>query len=154
VTKGTSAWHDACERDRKARLLGPDYCARCYEHVPHGPVYILPAHLPEGYGLSPVCVECVTPEELNQAWSKSACKGCNRIFWARQRGLSDLRCTCSDRCQQRALRMDKRVKRLSCLECGMEFKSTRGDARYCSSPCRQKAYRHRNNRGPPHARLG
>ena len=147
---GTPEWKDACERHHKAGLLGPDHCARCYEPVPHGPVYILPAHLPEGYGLFPVCVECVKPEELDQAWAKLTCKGCHRPFRARRGGLATVRCTCSRRCQQRVLRMEKRTKKPSCWECGMGFKSARGDARYCSSSCRQKAYRHRNNMRSPH----
>jgi hypothetical protein len=31
----------------------------------------------------------------------------------------------------------------SCDQCGEAFTPTRSDARYCSSPCRQRAYRRR-----------
>jgi hypothetical protein len=34
-------------------------------------------------------------------------------------------------------------RRFSCDQCGGQFEPTRSDARYCSSPCRQRAYRRR-----------
>jgi hypothetical protein len=36
-----------------------------------------------------------------------------------------------------------RVSSRSCDTCGQEFRPWRGDARYCSTACRQKAYRSR-----------
>jgi hypothetical protein len=32
---------------------------------------------------------------------------------------------------------------VTCTGCGATFTATRPDARYCSSPCRQRAYRRR-----------
>jgi predicted nucleic acid-binding Zn ribbon protein len=36
-----------------------------------------------------------------------------------------------------------RLRSRPCAVCGTEFRPWRGDARYCSNACRQKAYRRR-----------
>jgi hypothetical protein len=42
-----------------------------------------------------------------------------------------------------ALSRNGRLRQFSCDQCGRYFEPSRSDARYCSSPCRQKAYRQR-----------
>ncbi len=53
--------------------------------------------------------------------------------------------TCSRRCSEQAARERKRAKRepRACEVCGDSFTPNRADARYCSSACRQDAYRKR-----------
>ena len=46
--------------------------------------------------------------------------------------------------EQESDRLDKWQRRFDCETCGEEYYSTRSDSHYCSSPCRQKAYRERN----------
>ena len=57
---------------------------------------------------------------------------------------------CSNRCHQRARRKIRQKDRLafkpkSCDICQRTFKPVRADARYCSSACRQWAYRRRKS---------
>lgn len=41
----------------------------------------------------------------------------------------------------------KADKRINCVICGTSFSASRSTARYCSSSCKQKAYRIRNEDG-------
>jgi len=59
---------------------------------------------------------------------------------------------CSTDCKRRVLSVEARGRRLAaaaergklrCVVCEREFEATRHDARYCSSGCRQRAYRKR-----------
>lgn len=53
---------------------------------------------------------------------------------------------CSTRCLAALRREDRRDKRstTTCSTCGETFTPARADARYCSSACRQRAYRQRH----------
>jgi hypothetical protein len=79
---------------------------------------------------------------------QSQCEICGQSFTGNRR-----RRTCSKLSCQRALHtMNARSLRPQprvCIICGVEFMSARGDARYCSSPCRQRAYRQRLAVTPP-----
>jgi hypothetical protein len=97
----------------------------------------------------PVCELCVTDHERKSefAWGKPythACHGCGRrltfvVHWERR----DNRFTCDNVCARRALRKQRRPKRRLCTQCSKRFSSARKDAQFCSSACKQKAYRKR-----------
>jgi len=72
----------------------------------------------------------------------SRCEGCGRLlgrtnYWPES--------TCSDECAQSARNQRRRVARTErrCEECESVFTPPRADTKYCSSACRQKAYRSR-----------
>jgi len=47
-------------------------------------------------------------------------------------------------CFERRVTASERVgRRIACTGCGREFAPSRSDARWCSSACRQRAYRQR-----------
>jgi hypothetical protein len=81
-------------------------------------------------------------------WRLHLCRGCGRWMFLTGHDSAVFRC-CSARCYKRASR--KRTKgRLSdvtCNGCGESFTPKRADARYCSSACRQRAYRGRRAEG-------
>jgi hypothetical protein len=95
-------------------------------------------------GFVPVCDACVTPGEMLAATREITCKGCGLAMRAPERkaGRPDLT-TCSDRCAQRVRRLRRRQKRRTCATCGLQFKTTRSDARFCGAACKQKAFRRR-----------
>ncbi|ODR17161.1 hypothetical protein BHQ23_27320 [Mycobacterium gordonae] len=53
------------------------------------------------------------------------------------------RFVCSNACRQQTYYRAAEKTKATCDECGSTFTARRG-ARYCSSPCRQRAYRARN----------
>jgi hypothetical protein len=87
----------------------------------------------------PVCDACVTPKEQAAATRSIACKGCGMPMLTREQWQG---VTCSERCAQRERRLRNRHKSRVCVTCGLRFKTTRTDAKFCSGACRQKAYRH------------
>jgi hypothetical protein len=61
---------------------------------------------------------------------------------------------CSDSCRQREASSRRaqarlRARQRACDGCGVTFVGTRADAHYCSSACRQRAYRLRRKPPPP-----
>jgi hypothetical protein len=50
---------------------------------------------------------------------------------------------CSRACAQKLHRARRKVTEATCATCGEVFSPTRRAAVYCSSPCRQRAYRRR-----------
>jgi hypothetical protein len=62
-----------------------------------------------------------------------------------------IRTFCSESCRRAVFRVEAKAKRLAargdltrrCVDCNREFTPHRTDARYCSSACRQRAYRSR-----------
>lgn len=94
---------------------------------------------------TPVCDVCVSDRELNQSRYKTECLGCRRLVsfpqrMARHREWADCPQTCSNACYRKALRKQRRPKTRECITCKTTFKSTRADAQFCSSACRQWAY--------------
>jgi hypothetical protein len=89
----------------------------------------------------PVCDACVTAQELAKATIDATCVGCGQrmrlnIHWRKA--------TCSNRCEQRERRKRYRAQvRNLCTICFKTFQPKRGDAKFCSSACRQRAYRRR-----------
>ena len=103
-------------------------------------------HLAEGFALTqreiaPVCDACLTPSEAAKATRESFCEGCGQAM----RSAFALK-TCSKRCAQRERRARRRRSRLKqpCLLCGVSFTPARGDAKFCSSACKQRSYRQRS----------
>lgn len=54
---------------------------------------------------------------------------------------------CSERCRRAVFRVEKKLNRqrelVNCATCGERVDARRADSRYCSSACRQRAYRRR-----------
>jgi hypothetical protein len=85
-----------------------------------------------------VCDACTTLKEAEEDRERLACPGCGINLTVPRGALVK---ACSNACVQRAARKTKRLKKLFCAMCHVEFTSSRRDARYCSSACRQKAHR-------------
>jgi hypothetical protein len=129
----------------------PGRCTRCHYELDKSAAYMVCEKVVCSSGLVPVCDSCVTDNELKYFDQKVTCGGCGRCLsvpaWrtSKKNMLSGLgrqvRTTCNNACFRRALRQRRRPKSLFCKVCTLEFTSTRKDARYCSSACRQSAYR-------------
>ena len=90
-------------------------------------------------------------------WSEPhGCVGCGRAvhFNIARQGYIPRFVTCGERdCYRAAKTMAQRQRRgwmldpaeVSCVRCGGQFTSRRDNALYCSSPCRQAAYRQRRH---------
>jgi hypothetical protein len=99
----------------------------------------------------PVCGACLTPQERRNdpdwpTWQPQTfwCDGCGHPMLLRTRVPgSRRRLFCSDACRLMVTRMRRKVAEATCRTCGKVFTPARKDAAYCSSPCRQKAYRQR-----------
>ena len=99
----------------------------------------------------PVCEVCITDEELKRVSHDVTCKGCGRRLSLLRRRISrraslngdqrQMRAECSDACFRRVLHKRHRLKDHICTVCREEFTSARNDAKFCSSACRQWAYR-------------
>jgi hypothetical protein len=75
-------------------------------------------------------------------------RGGRRVFWHPGCGPTGWPRIyhCSTACywrQLRARRREERTREVICESCGGKFQTLRHDARYCSSACRQDAYRQR-----------
>ena len=83
---------------------------------------------------------------LNTGIYKIHCHGCRRVFYTM---VSSKKYCNYNTCGMKAHRLRQRARRWQnrrdtiCLECGKLFTPQRSDAKYCSSACRQKAYRSR-----------
>jgi hypothetical protein len=94
----------------------------------------------------PVCEVCVARWELDEARDTEPCRGCGRHLSFDRRlyqGERQQRRTCDNRCYRIALRKRRRLKLRWCIHCDKQFSPARQDAQFCSSACRQKAYRKR-----------
>jgi hypothetical protein len=157
----------ASSNDRPAIRNGPyvlhihGRCARCHDplgdtaYMVREPVLLRVIHSLPFYDrrLVPVCPMCATFEELDRDNHRVDCRGCGRhlrvpvyktsrltsLNGSNQRWLHH----CDDACYRVALRRDRRIKQPICVVCGVSFQTARKDAQFCSSACRQKAYRTR-----------
>ena len=84
----------------------------------------------------------------NMCVYKYSCAHCKKTFYATYHGTA----YCSRRCRLDASAIRKQERRLKireiaqhkvCPVCGIEYQATRKDGVYCSSKCKQKAYRRR-----------
>jgi hypothetical protein len=106
-----------------------------------------------------ICIECKAPG----IYARSLCRYCyvlDRQRRQRQRFCVECggpgiyaRSLCQN-CYMRDLRRDHRIKRRTCVVCGVAFQSVRRDALYCSLNCRQKAHRAGKVQLLPHAHVG
>jgi hypothetical protein len=97
-----------------------------------------------------LCHDCANPLGLGKKWqSPVACTGCGRRVIHDTNRKSPLFPICGEEaCRRAAVAASARERRrgrppsVTCV-CGTKFAPTRTDARYCSSACRQRAYRKR-----------
>jgi hypothetical protein len=88
------------------------------------------------------------PSHLGGVMSNWPCEICGQSFTGDRRRRTSGKLSCQralHTMSARSLPLQPRV----CIICGVEFMSARGNARYCSSPCRQRAYRQRLAIIPP-----
>ena len=126
---------------------GDDRCGRCGCELLR--VILVPN--PEfHHHLLPLCGQCATPEELAYADTTGDCPGCGiPMQFSRRDGYTTRWVACSTRCYHRAWRSSHRMKTRTCEVCRRGFQSTRRDARFCSSACRQKHHRAGGDPPPP-----
>jgi hypothetical protein len=93
-----------------------------------------------------ICAACLTDKE------RAAAQPNSHICIGRQRSMVACvpvfrKATCSNRCEQLVARARRRLAKPKvktiCVSCKMLFEPTRSDSRFCSSACRQAAYRAR-----------
>jgi len=136
-------------RSFKVYHLKSGCCTRC--HTPTSSAYVVPENVIWRFvgdaGLyqiqaAPVCESCVTPSEANRCRVTSPCPGCGMTLMTHWRYSTSF---CSERCRKRDARKRAQVERaeIECAACHIMFRPTRSDAAYCSSACRQSAYRQR-----------
>jgi hypothetical protein len=86
-------------------------------------------------------------DEWLNARSWEPCEACGRLVLSMDNRLYRQHVACSRTCRQRLDEQRRRTGRhaheRTCTQCEQTFTSTRGDARYCSPACRQRAYRRR-----------
>ena len=141
------------------------YCADCgKEFAATEAVFILSHKIKSDFcGLPvtvsqnlPVCEDCLSADQ-RKAWKRPGefgrrivpygkCRACRRPlmayaepFWRGEH--------CSNACAQIARRRQQREPppSVTCSVCSKQFQPTRSDAQFCSSACRQWAYRRRLN---------
>jgi hypothetical protein len=99
------------------------------------------------YTVAPVCEQCCS--EYTDFRLPCPCEGCGRPVHQQADARFRYHLFCCEKCEQaarataaRQRRSDARGTR-SCETCGETFEPTRADSRFCSSACRQRAYRNR-----------
>jgi hypothetical protein len=148
-----------CNGDMFVKIAGR--CSRC--HFPlSDDVYMVREKInwrtlgpPDGavafwqYEVVPVCEVCVTEVELDRArrgYQRPCMGGCGKqLHFAVN--VRHSRKACSTACYRRGWRKQHRFKSTRCANCDIVFSTTRLDARFCSSACRQSAYRVRVRSG-------
>jgi hypothetical protein len=84
-------------------------------------------------------------------WRSRPCKCCDRPVYIRTKQKTPRHVVCSATCGQAAKLAQARNRRAqlrpkaTCETCGKLFPPLRIGARFCSSPCRQRAYRQRQH---------
>ena len=151
--KGTNGW--LCDQPSSG-----DVCYYCRQRfAPDQMRFRIMQAVPGGWGAALLCVECFKSE------TDTSCLGCGPRHVIQCAGCGEHINTirnrhrqwnyCSNRCYQRLYRKRRRGRgsvvdwneksRLSkCEVCKRQLKPSRKDARYCSSSCRQWAYRRRS----------
>lgn len=158
---------------RLRRLLGAD-CAACDTEIPPGDVLAHGRFLAHGYGIisyasAPLCASCWAKRGYHPACvagpmkhpiHRIICPACGRAFYRRSSDrLQHLGCTeaCSYRLRREAANANRKrystpAPSYQCATCGDDFTGRRSSnyasnpPTYCSSACRQTAYRSRLRR--------
>lgn len=145
------------ERRLQREIISTSKCCwQCRKPFAQGDVIYLP-RIRDGYTFMgrdahrvvPMCRSCKPPRTWGYQ-SPEPCQCCGRPVAIRVDGIYRKRVACGDDCRAKieiALQKQKRLSvqhlpAVTCQQCGAEF-GGRADARFCSSPCRQKAYRAR-----------
>jgi len=146
------------EQQRRSAIFAAQKTAACCAHCrrplqPDEPIWRSFFSLGRGFfggsrrTIAPVCKEC-----SGNTWryrNPKPCEGCQRSVYREQGNRDHRRCFCCDACRKRVAVVDAREKRRrtrstqQCATCGEMFEPPRTDAKFCSSPCRQRAYRTR-----------
>lgn len=123
-------------------------CRACSAPIPPDDALVVCIGYNRGFRSGdPVCLNCANSWHLKISpgleWRDYLhnCLSCGRIFYG---SLRRLYCCekCGDRYRQARRRRPKALPQLvRCESCGREFEPSRADGRYCSSACRQRAYR-------------
>jgi hypothetical protein len=139
---------------RNAAVATCACCAKCgTELAADAPVWRERIELVEflrPWAVVPVCGRCVSPVARTLANPAQPCAGCGRPvhqYMAHQRA----RVVCCEACARSARLAARRQQRTEARgtrqceneSCGETFEPTRTDGRFCSSRCRQQAYRRR-----------
>ena len=84
-------------------------------------------------------------DDYEDDYISQACRGCQKLMLLISSESKRMFCPHCIRERNAAQRRIKRqrVASLACQRCGATFTPPRSDARYCSSACRQAAYRER-----------
>jgi hypothetical protein len=147
------------------------YCARCGKEFAAGAIMFMIESRTRNYRLFavpgfagvpvyqtkmfPVCEACLNRDERKE-WkykgvvthslivSRGICGGCDRPLMAWEETWPNGR-HCSNACAQIARCREQREEppSVTCSVCSKQFQPTRSDAQFCSSACRQRAYRRR-----------
>jgi hypothetical protein len=132
-------------------------CARCRKRVSDGaPIW----RVSIGYGLmyyppavQSWCAACAATLAGRRWHPEQPCEQCGRpVFFTASRRIP-LHAVCGDACRSAVKLAQARTRRArtsrqrqaTCMACGTLFSPRRTDALFCSSPCRQRAYRQRQH---------
>src|SRR5262245_46376784 len=126
-------------------------CAKCQRSLkPEEPIWRAKhtiGYHPFQAWLAPVCSDCRS--DRHSYWDPLPCGGCGRPVHNITFQPPPSCCFCCQRCAPAARAARARERRRlarcdrSCERCGETFEPKRADAKFCSSACRQAAYRHR-----------
>jgi len=120
----------------------PDSCAQCGrtipEHEPAGKRKIARTGKAGAGVLALLCRACLADEaDPAQTGSLRPCIGCGRPLDTAAERFGPY---CTDRCRQVG-RRNSQPRQKRCQQCNREFVPPRRDAKFCSTACKQKAYR-------------
>jgi endogenous inhibitor of DNA gyrase (YacG/DUF329 family) len=125
-------------------------CAGCGRALGHDdPVWRRRVSRKRGWGstVAPVCEEC--QPTWRSVRTSGQCEGCGRLVHNTE-GFGRRRVYCSKQCEllrqhaiARQRRAEARGASRACAECSEHFEPSRADAQFCSTRCKQKAYRKR-----------
>ncbi|WOC15392.1 hypothetical protein MP213Fo_08450 [Pseudochrobactrum sp. MP213Fo] len=101
------------------------------------------------YDTLPCCEACTVAQKWRIFEDPAPCEHCARPVHNEWRQIDRKHVYCCTKCEQKAQISVAKQKRTNaretrqCMECSQTFPPVRIDAKFCSSPCRQKAYRKR-----------